>query len=70
LELGCESIFGFDLLPLDFNILGFMLASTWYALSGIVAAHVSGRLTAGRLRLILGIIFGSWLIILVTARWF
>lgn len=65
-----ELFFVLDFLPFDYNILGFMLASAWYAISGLAANYVAGRLTGNKTRLIIFLVFATWLIILVTARWF
>lgn len=65
-----ELFFVLNFLPIDFNVKGFMLASVWYSLSGISADYLRGHLTKNRLRLIIGLLFGTWLIVLVTARWF
>ncbi len=61
-------IFGF--LPFDFNILGFFLASIWYGVSYIASAQASGQLTKSKWRFALGLVAASWLLVLLTARWF
>jgi len=65
-----ELFFVAAFLPLDSSILGFLLASTWYAISYLAATNVAGRLTPQQLRLISGTVIFLWIILLLTARWF
>ncbi len=57
-------------LPLDFNVLGFLLATGYYALISLSADHLSHSLDRRRVTSILLIVAACWLIVLVTARWF
>lgn len=65
-----ELFFIFDFLPFDYNVLGFMLASVWYAISGLAANFIAGRLTGNKTKLIIFLLLVTWIIVLVTARWF
>lgn len=60
----------FSFLPFDFNILGFLLASVWYALSYLSSAQAAGQLSSSKWRLVVGLVLAVWLIVLLTARWF
>jgi hypothetical protein len=65
-----ELFFVIILLPLNFNLGGFIVASSWHGLSFLAAENIGGRLTPKRSRLIIGLIVIIWLAVLATARWF
>jgi len=65
-----EFFYVLGFLPIHFNILGFLLASSWYTMSSLASYDLTGHLTVARARLVLSILAFSWLIVLVTARWF
>lgn len=65
-----ELFFVIRLLPLNFNIGAFVIASSWHGLSFLAAEHIGGRLTLNRGRFIIGLIIIVWLAVLITARWF
>lgn len=65
-----ELFFVIQLLPLNFNISAFIIASSWHALSFLSAEHIGGRLNRDRSRFIIGLIIIIWLAVLITARWF
>lgn len=65
-----ELFFVLAFLPLDFNVSGFLIGSSWYALSQLASANISGKLNPQRIRLAgLGLIL-IWVSLLLTARWF
>jgi len=59
-----------SLLSLNFNISGFVIASSWHGLSFLITEHLGGRLTHQRSRFIISLIIIIWLAVLITARWF
>jgi len=65
-----ELFLAVNLLPLNFNISAFVIASSWHGLSFLATEHISGRLSYRRSRFIISLIVIIWLAVLITARWF
>lgn len=65
-----ELFFVMTLLPLNFNVSGFMIASSWHGLSFLATENIGGRLNFKRGRLIIIFMVIIWLAVLITARWF
>ncbi len=55
--------------PLDYRLLGFLVASTYYAIMYLVASSTAGTLTKRQLRLIAAVIVLCWLAVFLSGRW-
>ncbi len=64
-----ELFFIASFLPLDFNVLGFLLATSYYAFISLAANQLEHTLDGRRVKLIFAVVGASWLIVLLTARW-
>ncbi len=65
-----ELFLTFNLLPINFNLSGFLIASSWHGLAFLSSENLSGQLTKTRSRFIIGLIIFIWLVVLLTTRWF
>ncbi|MCX6792510.1 MAG: hypothetical protein NTY12_00620 [Candidatus Falkowbacteria bacterium] len=65
-----ELFFVMTLLPLNFNISGFIVASAWHGMSFLATENIGTRLNFKRGRVLISLIIIIWLAVLITARWF
>lgn len=65
-----EFYIALSFLPINFHLLGFMLAVMWYGLSSLLSRQISGQLNLARARFILIVTILVSLAVLLTARWF
>jgi hypothetical protein len=64
-----EEFFMLSLLPLDYNILGFVWATTYYLTISLVSDKLKDRLTRQKVKYLLILTAISWLVLFVSARW-
>ena len=64
-----ELFFMLSFLPLDYNLLGFIWATGYYLVISMVNDKLKDRLTKIKVKYILVLVFISWLILFLSARW-
>jgi hypothetical protein len=65
-----EFFIALSFLPINFHLLGFMMAVMWYGLSSLFTRQIAGQLSNARARFVVVITLIVSLAVLLTARWF